>query len=69
MRADFIESYIAFVEMLRARNSDATFILKDYSEPELIPDLSAVVQILKLHSENHVLTFSPGTGFEQTGCD
>jgi len=69
LRGDFIDSYVAFLTDLRVRNPNATFILMDYGEPELGPDLSAIAAIAKARGDNHVLTWSAGTGFEQTGCD
>ena len=69
LRGDFITSYLAFLRALRARNPQATFVLVDYGEPELIPDLKAIAAIAKVRGDGRILTWSTGTGFEQTGCD
>ncbi len=69
LRADFIATYETFVKGIRAHNPNATFILMDYGEPELIPDLQTITADLTAAGDTRILTFSPGTNFEQTGCD
>ncbi len=69
LRGDFIDTYLAFLKTLRARNPKAAFVLMDYGEPELIPDLQAIAAIAKTRGDTRILTWSAGTGFEQTGCD
>lgn len=69
LRGKFIESYLAFLKALRARNPKATLILADYGEPELIPDLKAIAALAKTRGDDRVYTWSAGTEFERTGCD
>ena len=69
LRGDFTMTYLAFLKTLRARNPKATFVLVDYGEPELIPDLVAIAAIAKVRGDDRILTWSTGTSFEQTGCD
>lgn len=69
LSADFVSTYVKFVETARKSHPRATFILMDYGEPALIPALAAVAAQLKADGETRVVTWSAGTGFEQTGCD
>ncbi len=69
LRSDFVARYLAFLKTLRTRNPRATFILVDYGEPELIPDLATIAAKARADGDNRVLTWSAGNHFEQTGCD
>ncbi len=69
LRDDFITTYLDFLKGLRARNPNATIILMDYGEPELIPDIQAIAAMSKARGDARVIAWSAGTGFEQSGCD
>ena len=69
LRQDFIAAYVAFVEGLHRRDPKASFILMDFNELTLPHDILAVIARLKADGEKHVVAFSPGGSFEQTGCD
>ncbi len=69
LRADYITSYVTFVKTLRARHPNASFILADYGEPEIISDIAEVIKRLNADSETRVAPFSAGSGFELTACD
>ena len=69
LTADFVATYVKFVEDARKTHPRATFVLMDYGEPQLIPALADIAARLKADGDNRILTWSAGTGFEQTGCD
>ena len=69
LRGDFITTYLTFLKNLRARNPHAMIILMDYGEPELIPDIQAIVAMSKARGDGNVIAWSAGAGFEQSGCD
>ena len=69
LTADFISTYVKFVEDARKAHPRATFILMDYGEPALIPAIARIAERLRADGETRILTWSAGTGLEQTGCD
>ncbi len=69
LTSDFVTTYVRFVEDARKTHPRAIFILMDYGEPQLIPALAQIAAQLKTDGDNRILTWSAGTGFEQTGCD
>ena len=69
LTSDFVATYVRFVEDARKTHPRATFILMDYGEPQLIPALADIAARLKTDGDDRILTWSAGTGFEQTGCD
>ena len=69
LRADYIASYVAFVKTLRARNPQASFLLADYGEPEVLANINVVIKRLKSDGETRIDLFNAGSSFELTGCD
>jgi lysophospholipase L1-like esterase len=69
LRADYIASYVTFVKSLRARNPQASFLLADYGEPEVLADVTEVIKRLKADGETRIDLFNAGSNFELTGCD
>lgn len=69
LRADYIASYVAFVKSLRARNPQASFLLTDYGEPEVLANINEVIKRLKADGETRIDLFNAGSNFELTGCD
>ena len=69
LRADYIASYVTFVKTLRARNPNASFLLANYGEAEIISDIAEVIKRLNADGETRVAPFNAGSNFERTGCD
>lgn len=68
LRADYISSYVAFVQGLRTHNPNARFILLDYAEGEISNDVAAAAAKLQDAGDSGVDVVTVH-GFEQTGCD
>lgn len=66
---DYIASYVAFVQQVRASHPSARFILMDYGEERVAAALTEIIKRLNAASETRVTSLSTGGGFELTGCD
>ncbi len=69
LRADYIATYVTFVQSLRAAHPDARFVLVTYGQDEIRADLDTIIGRLKQTGETRVDRLDVGTGFNLTGCD
>ncbi|WP_414997187.1 GDSL-type esterase/lipase family protein [Asticcacaulis sp.] len=69
LTADYIASYVAFVQQVRASHPGARFILMDYGETRVAAAISEVIKRLNAAGETRVASLDVGSGFAQTGCD
>ncbi len=69
LTADYIASYVAFVQQVRASHPGARFILMNYGEERIANAITEVISRLNAAGEARVAPFSAGSGFERTGCD
>lgn len=66
---DYIESYVAFVQQVRASHPDARFIMMDYGEDRVVAAIAEVIKRLNAAGETRVAALDVGSGFALTGCD
>ncbi len=69
LRADYIATYVTFVQSLRAAHPDSHFILVTYGEDEVRSDLDIILARLKQAGETRADRLDVGTGFARMGCD
>jgi lysophospholipase L1-like esterase len=69
LTADYIASYVAFVQQVRASHPRARFILMNYGEDRVGAATTEVIKRLNAAGETRLASFSVGSGFELTGCD
>ncbi|WP_303832375.1 SGNH/GDSL hydrolase family protein [Asticcacaulis taihuensis] len=66
---DYIASYVAFVQQIRASHPDARFILMNYGEARVATAITEVIKRLNAAGETRVAALDVGSGFALTGCD
>ena len=69
LTADYIASYVAFVQQVRSSHSGARFILMDYGEARVGTAITEVIKRLNAAGETRVASLDVGSGFALTGCD
>ena len=69
LTADYIESYVAFVQQVRSSHPGAQFILMDYGETRVAAAITEVIKRLNAAGESRVASLDVGGGFALTGCD
>ncbi len=69
LRADYIATYVSFVQSLRASHPDARFVLVTYGQDEIRSDLDTIVGRLKKAGETRIDRLDVGGDFARMGCD
>ncbi len=69
LTADYIASYVAFVQQVRASHPGARFILMDYGKDRVANAITEVIKRLNAAGETRVASLDVGKGFALTGCD
>ena len=69
LRADYVATYVTFVQSLREAHPDAHFVLVTYGQDEVRADLDAIIGRLKKAGEDRVERLDVGGDFARMGCD
>ncbi len=69
LTADYIATYVTFVQSLRATHPDARFVLVTYGEDRVRSALGVILDRLKQSGETRADVLDVGGDFARTGCD
>jgi lysophospholipase L1-like esterase len=69
LRADYIVSYVAFIQKLREHNPAAQILLMAYDDPEVTADIEEVATEVRANGDTRVDTIDAAGPLAKTGCD